>query len=80
MFENKPKSVLIVGAGLSGLSAAEEILKASPNTEVTILEAQDHVGGRTYSIELENAYFDLGAQWVGPPQKYAIDLSIRAKN
>ena len=80
MFENKPKTVLIVGAGLSGLSAAEQILKDAPTTEVIVMQALDRVGGRTYSMELEGAYYDLGAEWIGPPQKYARDLSIRAKN
>lgn len=37
-------------------------------------------GGRTRSIEIEGATFDLGAQWIGDPQKYAIELAERAGN
>lgn len=27
-------------------------------------------GGRTRSIKLNGTKYDLGAQWVGPPQKF----------
>ena len=43
---------MIVGAGLSGLTAAEEILKAEPDYSVTVIEALDRVGGRTYSQKI----------------------------
>lgn len=32
MFKEKTKSVIIIGAGLAGLTAADEILKENPNT------------------------------------------------
>lgn len=44
------KKVVVVGGGLSGLSAAEELLKQQPNLDVTVLEAMDRVGGRTWSV------------------------------
>ncbi len=37
-------------------------------------------GGRTKSISIKGAVFDLGGQWVGPPQKYVLDLARRAKS
>lgn len=69
----------MIGGGLSGLSAAESILKSCPKASVVVLEAGDRVGGRTYSKELHGAYFDLGGMWVGPHQKYVIALAKRAK-
>lgn len=70
--EESTKSVIVIGAGLSGLSAAEEILRACPKTNVVVLEANNRVGGRTYSKELHGTFSDMGGMWVGPHQKYVI--------
>ena len=44
----RPKKVIIVGAGLAGLSAAYELLAAGH--EPLIIEAQQRVGGRIYTM------------------------------
>lgn len=44
----KNKSVIIIGAGLAGLSAAYELQKAG--WQVTVLEARDRVGGRVQTL------------------------------
>ncbi len=67
--------MLVIGAGLSGLTAAKEILKGQPGCKVTVLEAMDQVGGRTRSVEANGAIYDLGAEWIGPQQKYVIELA-----
>jgi monoamine oxidase len=56
--------VVIIGAGLAGLSAARDILKAG--LSCTILEARDRVGGKTWSQELPDSkgVVDLGAAWI----------------
>ena len=61
-----PVDVLVIGAGLSGLAAATRLRDAGRT--VTILEARDRVGGRTYSQEIDGATFDLGGQWLGTNQ------------
>ena len=60
--ENKSKKVIvIVGAGLSGLCAAHELLKKDPhNIRVILLEADKRVGGRNLSHKLLHSGFDLG--------------------
>ena len=63
---------MVIGGGLSGLTAAEEILKKFPNTKVIVLEAKDRVGGRTYSKLINGAFFDYGGMWVAPHQNYTI--------
>ncbi len=59
--------VAIVGAGLSGLSAARKLAEAG--VSVLVLEARDRVGGRTLSHETAHGdRIELGAQWIGPTQ------------
>lgn len=72
--------IIIIGGGLSGLSAAQKILTELPNTTVTVLEAMSEVGGRTFTTEIQGANFDLGGTWVGKHQKYVRKLAERAKN
>ncbi len=56
--------VAIIGAGLSGLSAARML--ANAGKKVMVLEAQDRIGGRTWSQSLGNgAFIDIGGQWIG---------------
>lgn len=57
-------SVIIVGAGISGLAAAAELLENDPNRDVTILEASEEIGGRIKTVKKGDMYFELGAQWI----------------
>ena len=59
--------VLVIGAGLSGLRAAQ--LLAAKGREVAVLEARDRVGGRAMAHSFANGdTVDVGGQWVGPGQ------------
>ena len=59
--------VIVVGAGFSGLSAAD--LLASEGRNVCVVEARDRVGGRTATVQLaDGTAVDLGGQWLGPTQ------------
>jgi len=46
--DGAPKQVIVIGAGLAGLSAAYELVAAGH--EVTILEAQRRAGGRVLTL------------------------------
>jgi len=45
------KSIIIIGAGVSGLAAASRLVKRGVNpTHLTILEAQNRIGGRIHTL------------------------------
>lgn len=56
------KTVIIVGAGISGLAAARKL--KMEGFKVTVLEAQDRVGGRLRSNRSLGIAFDEGASWI----------------
>ncbi|KJL26585.1 4-methylaminobutanoate oxidase (methylamine-forming) [Microbacterium azadirachtae] len=59
--------VIVVGAGLSGMTAAWELMKAGH--EPIVLEAQDRVGGRTWSHRLENGEtMERGGEYIFPDE------------
>lgn len=54
--------VYVVGAGMAGLSAAAALEAAGVN--VTVLEAKDRLGGRTWTASVGEASVDLGGAWL----------------
>lgn len=55
-------SVIIVGAGMAGLSAGRTLVDAG--YAVTIVEARDRVGGRIVTDRTLGIPLDLGASWI----------------
>ncbi|KAJ5370317.1 flavin-containing amine oxidase [Penicillium cataractarum] len=77
--------VIVVGAGLSGLQAAQ-VIQAAGFT-VCVLEATNRVGGKTSTVKSsEKGYNDLGAAWINDTnqsemfklfQKYDLDTEVQ---
>ena len=57
--------VLVAGAGLAGLSAANQLAEAG--IAVTVVEARDRLGGRAWTIHhpfVDGAFGELGAEFI----------------
>jgi len=57
--------IIVIGAGMAGLAAATELQEAG--FRVTVLEARDRIGGRTYTNEELGVSVDLGGAWIHGP-------------
>ena len=79
---NGMKNVVIVGAGIAGLTCARELSKYNKHLNVTILEASDRIGGRVKSIKTKDGTtIEMGAQFIhgtvgNPIFDYAVEKGI----
>jgi monoamine oxidase len=59
--------VVVIGAGLAGLVAARQLVRAGAS--VVVLEARERVGGRLLNEEIgDGKVVEVGGQWIGPTQ------------
>ena len=66
--------VVVIGAGLAGLTAARELVAAGRS--VAVLEARDRVGGRLLNHGLgDGQVTEIGGQFVGPTQDHVLALA-----
>lgn len=61
-------SVVIIGAGFAGLSAAAFMAKAG--WEVTVVEKNETAGGRACQLKAEGFTFDMGPSWYWMPDVF----------
>ena len=66
--------VLVVGAGLAGLTAARDLMTAGRS--VMVLEARDRVGGRVVNRDIgDGKIVEMGGEYAGPTQDRVLALA-----
>ncbi|BAZ46832.1 putative flavin-containing amine oxidase [Chondrocystis sp. NIES-4102] len=61
--KSSKKSIVIIGAGLAGLTAARQLQKQGH--QIIIIEARERIGGRIWtSTKWQDIPLDLGASWI----------------
>ena len=61
--ETEHYKVIVIGGGLSGLSAATHLVDHGISG-VCVLEAKNNLGGRIRTVSLNGSPLELGAQWI----------------
>lgn len=56
------RSYVVIGAGVSGLVAAWELIRLEPDASITVLEGSPSVGGKVASVEVAGIHVDSGAE------------------
>jgi len=66
--EARGKRILVIGAGMAGLTAARKLAEAG--RKVLVLEARDRVGGRILTLRDQGEILELGAEFIHgrPPE------------
>src|SRR5882724_2375569 len=57
-----PRKVIVIGAGVAGLSAARILHEAG--VETVVLEARDRLGGRTWTVHFDGARVDMNGGYL----------------
>lgn len=66
------KDVVVIGAGMAGLTAARALAEA--DLKVLVVEAQDRIGGRIWTRHIGEEAIELGAEFIHgrPPELWAL--------
>jgi monoamine oxidase len=74
--QTRDADLVVIGAGLAGLSAARAA--AAAGASVVVVEARDRVGGRVLNEDIGGGnVVEVGAQWIGPTQDHLAALAAK---
>ena len=74
--------VLVIGAGIAGLTVANALAHAG--VDCVVLEARRRIGGRLYTADLGGSQVDLGGSWIhhpdgNPLRRFARQVGIECR-
>jgi oxygen-dependent protoporphyrinogen oxidase len=72
-----PRSVAVVGGGISGLAAAHRLIELDPSIRVTVFEAGPQVGGVLSTVRRGGYLIERSADMFTTREPWAIDLCRR---
>src|SRR6218665_1928179 len=65
---HRSKKIAVIGSGISGLCAAATL--AAEGHQVTVIEKNDHLGGRLRQLSANGYHFDMGPSWYWMPDVF----------
>ncbi|CAH3172047.1 unnamed protein product [Porites lobata] len=68
--------VLILGAGLSGITTAKTLLDNNIK-DFYVLEGQDYIGGRIHAVQFEGVRVEAGANWLHSLDNEASEVLVK---
>ncbi len=71
--------IVIVGAGISGLSLAYSLLERDPELDVTVLEAENHPGGKILTAKVKGFVCEAGVNGFLDNKPSTLELASRIK-
>lgn len=72
-----PRRIAVIGGGLSGLAAAHKLLELAPETQITLFEASDRLGGVLGTTERDGFLIERSADMFTTREPWALDLCQR---
>ena len=68
--------VLILGAGLSGITTAKTLLDNNIK-DFYVLEGQDYIGGRIHAVQFEGVRVEAGPNWLHSLDNEASEVLVK---
>src|SRR5688572_14915250 len=68
-------NVVIVGGGITGLSAAWHLSQQAPDAHITVIEASDRWGGKIFTEQVDGFIIEAGPDAFLTQKTWALDLA-----